>query len=350
MRTQALADLHCATLKGVGSERIERDQGRRAGDRVAAVGAAQAAGVGGVHDLGAAGHRRQRHAGGDRFAADQQIGHQIVVLNRKQLAGAAHAGLHLVGDIEHAVLGAARAQVRGKARRQGQEAALALHGFDHHGGHGVRRHLGDQRMVELFDAVVDVNLFAHPGGAAVEVGKGKTVDLGREGAEAALEQRIFAGHAEGHVAAPVIGALEHNERLPAGVGAGDLHRRLDRFGAAVEQRGFLGKIAGHQRIQALAHLNVGRIGGDDGAHVNELFGLCPDGIHHLARAVADCQRADAAGKVDIGVAIHIGDGRALAAGHGNAGEAGGAARDGGVATGDDGLAVGAGDFGFQHNR
>jgi hypothetical protein len=63
--------------------------GRGDGQRVAGVGAAQAAGGRRVHDLGAATHGRQRHAAGQALGQGDQVGHHAVVLHGEQLAGAA---------------------------------------------------------------------------------------------------------------------------------------------------------------------------------------------------------------------------------------------------------------------
>ena len=345
MRSQAHPDRFGALLEGGRGEGVERHDGGRAGHRVAAIGAAQPAGVGGVHDLGATGDRRQRQPAGDGFATDDDVGRHAVVLDREQPPGAAHAGLHLVGDVEHAVFAAARAQVLGKARRQRQEAALALHRLHHHRGHRLGRHLGDQRVVELVDAVLDVIVLAHAGGAAIDVGEGQPVDLAGEGAEALLEQRVLAGHRHGQVGAPVVGAFEHDQRLPAGVGAGHLDRRFHRLRAAVEQRRLLGEVARRERVEALAHLHVGRVAGDDRAHVDQLAGLRADGVDHRRRGMAERQRADAAGEVDEGVAVHVGHRGAAAAGDGDRREPRRAARDRRVAACDERAALGAGDFG-----
>ena len=56
------------------SNDVDRGERRGAGDRVAAVGAAEAAGVRGVHDLGAPGHRGERQAAGDALGGRDQVG------------------------------------------------------------------------------------------------------------------------------------------------------------------------------------------------------------------------------------------------------------------------------------
>ena len=62
-----------------------------------------------VHQLGAAGDAGERQAAAERLAPDDQVGLDAVeVVDRERLAGAAHAGLHLVVDVDDAVLAADR--------------------------------------------------------------------------------------------------------------------------------------------------------------------------------------------------------------------------------------------------
>ena len=108
---------------------------RRARQRVAAERAAQAALLGRVHDLGARGDRRERQAAAERLAADEDVGLEpVVVLDRPHRAGAAHARLHLVVDVEDPVLVARRADGPQEVLGHRDEAALALDGLEHHAG------------------------------------------------------------------------------------------------------------------------------------------------------------------------------------------------------------------------
>ena len=86
--------------------RLDRAERGGTGDRVAAVGATEATGVDGVHDVGAAGHGGQRQAAGDALGRGDEVGDDALVLAGEPVAGAAEAGLDLVGDEEDAVLGA----------------------------------------------------------------------------------------------------------------------------------------------------------------------------------------------------------------------------------------------------
>ena len=84
--------------------RLDGAERRGAGHRVAAVGAAEAAGVRGVHDLGAAGDGGQRQTARDALGGGDQVRDDALVLAGEPLAGAAEAGLDLVRDEDDAVV------------------------------------------------------------------------------------------------------------------------------------------------------------------------------------------------------------------------------------------------------
>ena len=94
---------------------------------------------------------RERQAGGDRLRDAHEIGLDAGLLDREQRAGAAEAGLHLVGDQHDAVLVAELAQARRYAAGRGHEAALALDRLDHDRRHRLRRDArreGEAQIVE----------------------------------------------------------------------------------------------------------------------------------------------------------------------------------------------------------
>ena len=120
---------------------VDGGQGGRAGDRVAAVGAAEAADVDVAHDLGPAGHRGQRQAAGDALGRGDQVGHDPLVLAREPGPGPAEPRLHLVGDEQDAVLLAPRRQGRQEAGGGHDEPAFALDRLDQDARHVVRADL-----------------------------------------------------------------------------------------------------------------------------------------------------------------------------------------------------------------
>ena len=80
---------------------------------IAGVGAAEAAELGAVHDLRAAGDGADRKPAAQRLGHGHEIGLDSVVLAGKHPAGAAEARLHFVDDEQDAVLaGNARSSAR----------------------------------------------------------------------------------------------------------------------------------------------------------------------------------------------------------------------------------------------
>ena len=118
-------------------DHVEHGERRGLRDRVADEGAADAAGDGRVHDLGAAEHARERQAVRDRLRDADQVGLDARVLDREEAAGAAEAGLHLVGDEDDAVAVADLAHACDELGRRDDEAALALHRLEDDRGDGL---------------------------------------------------------------------------------------------------------------------------------------------------------------------------------------------------------------------
>ena len=109
---------------------VEHRERRRAGDGVAAEGAAEPSGFRRVHNLCSARDGGQREPAAERLSRDEQVRLDAVVLDRPNGAGAADAGLHLVVDVEGAVLPAELREAGREVVRHDDEAAFALHGLD----------------------------------------------------------------------------------------------------------------------------------------------------------------------------------------------------------------------------
>ena len=84
-------------------QQSQRGERGLTGQRIAAERAAVAAIVP-LHHFVARDHGRDRHARRDALREDHDVGVEVEVLGREQLARATHAALHLIGDQQDAVL------------------------------------------------------------------------------------------------------------------------------------------------------------------------------------------------------------------------------------------------------
>ena len=247
--------------------------GGDARQRVAGVGPAEAARVGGVHQLGPTGDGGQRHPRGQGLGRGHHVGDHAGVLDGEQLAGPTEPGLDLVGDQDHAVLVAQLPQPLQERSRGGDEPPLAQDRLDDDGGHVGRVDLGHHRPVQLADGVGHPLVLAERAGPAVEVGERQPVDLRGEGGEALLEQPELAGHGQGQVRPAVVRPLEDDHALAAGGVAGDADRGLDRLGPRVAEQGALVEVPRRDLVEPFGDVEVGLGGGHDVADVDEVGGL-----------------------------------------------------------------------------
>src|SRR5690606_28991261 len=102
-------------------------------DRVAAVGAAMTALGPAVVELAPGAERREREPRGDPLRHADDVGLDVVLVDREPAAGAAEAALHLVGDEQDAVLAAAVDDRFDELGRCGYVPALAEHRLEDHG-------------------------------------------------------------------------------------------------------------------------------------------------------------------------------------------------------------------------
>src|SRR3954453_16639053 len=110
-------------------QRIESRVGGGTRDRVAAEGAAEPAGRNAIHDLGAPGDSRQRHATAQRLAGHEQVRLDAPVLDGPQRSRAACARLDLVVHVDDSVLVADPLELSDELLWHRDEAALALYRF-----------------------------------------------------------------------------------------------------------------------------------------------------------------------------------------------------------------------------
>ena len=293
------ADLQGAGVEGVLLHLRDRAEGGGAGDRVAAVRAAEAADVDGVHQLGAAGDAGERKAAGDALGGRHQVGHDALVVDGEPRAGAAEPGLDLVGDEHDAVVRRPGGEGRQEAGRRLDEAALAEDRLDHDA-----RQVGHaDLLVEVVDRAGGGLLAGEP--VAERVGHRGAVDLGGERAEAVLVRHVLRRHRHREVRAAVVRVVEHAHGVAAGRDAGDLHGVLDGLGAGVEERALLRVVAGGQLGQRLAHLDVAGVRRDHEAGVGEGRDLVVDRPDDRRRRVADRDHRDAGAQVDQRVAVGV---------------------------------------------
>ena len=140
---------------------------------------------------------------------------------------------------------------------------------------------------------------------AVRVRRRDAVDLGGERAEGVLVGHGLRGQGHRQVGAAVVAVLDDDDRLPLGVGAGDLHRVLDGLGTGVEQCRALLVVTGGEAVEGLAHLDVAGVGGHHEAGVGELGDLLLDAGDDLGVGVADGGDGDAGAHVDERVAVDV---------------------------------------------
>src|ERR1700745_616534 len=84
--------------------------------------------------IGGCEHRADRETAAERFGERHHVGRDAEALIGKQLAGAAHAGLHLVKGKQQAMLVAELAQRPEEGRRRRAHAAFALDRLDQDAG------------------------------------------------------------------------------------------------------------------------------------------------------------------------------------------------------------------------
>ena len=83
-----------------------------------------------VHDAGWREDCTERHAAGDAFRTADNVRLNSGELMRPPFSGAAHAGLHFVGDQHDAVLAANALQLLQEEVRRNDVPAFALNGLD----------------------------------------------------------------------------------------------------------------------------------------------------------------------------------------------------------------------------
>ena len=98
-----------------------------------------------------------------------------------------------------------------------------------------------------------------------------------------------------------------NQCRAPGVIAGDLDGIFYRLAASREKQGFLGKIAGQQRVHALGQRDVAFVWSHLKAGMGQAVELILDRVNNPFVAVADILASDSAAEIDIALALDIPD-------------------------------------------
>ncbi len=272
---QGLELLQEAVAQGLGAgdqalvhDDLERSPGDGTGQGVTTEGTAMIAGVEDGHDGPGGQHRRNRvEAAGEGFADDDDVGGDAFVLEGKELAGTAQAGLNLVHDQENVVgladvLGRLQVAVRGH-----QDTGFALDGFDHKGT-GV----GGDGLLQGLD-----------------VAKGHDFEAGREGPEAIFILGLGGAADDGGGAAVEVVFADDDFGLVLGDAldlvaplAGGLNGGFHGFGAGVHGQHGLGSGQLGQFLIKEGQLTVAKGPGGQGHFV----GLILEGLDNFGVTVA----------------------------------------------------------------
>ena len=217
------------------TERLDRGDGRRAGERMPGVG--EAAGKEAVahlvDDLAARDHGAKRHvARVDSLRDAQNVGHDVPVLAGKPLPGAPEPRHHLVEDQQDAVPVADLAHALEVAVRRDDDAVRAGDGLEDDRRNGVGA-LVLENLLEVRCAGAHRARVGVPGGAAVGVRVERAHDAGHARFDGPATG--VAGQRDGPVGGAVVGAVPRDDLVAPGDHAGELDRILVGLGAAVRE-------------------------------------------------------------------------------------------------------------------
>ena len=132
---EVLAERAGALLELPRRQHLDDAQSDGGGQRVAAERRAVLARADDAEHVGVADDGREgQDAAAEGLAEQVQVGHDALAVARERLADPAEAGLDLVGDEEHVAALGDLAHGAEVALRRHDDAGLALHGLDQHGG------------------------------------------------------------------------------------------------------------------------------------------------------------------------------------------------------------------------
>ena len=175
------------------------------------------------------------------------------------------------------------------------------HGFGDHRRHRLRRNDALEGTFQIVRKGFGGRAFF----TAIGVSKRNAVNVACERSKASFIRMRLAGQGHGQQSAAMKGIFEANNRRALGVCAGDFDGIFNGFGAAVDQKGLLCKVARRQRVQLFCKGNVAFIGRHTEAKVQKFLELFPNRCNYARRAMSRVQRTDATGEIDKAVSVHV---------------------------------------------
>ena len=257
------------------------------------------------------------------------------MLHREPSAGPTESCLDLVRNQQNAFAVTNCAQGLEQFGRDGVIAAFAQHRLENDRGDAIRLSVGEEERFQCADRIGN-------GDVVTLARERNAVEVRREGADVTLVGRNLAGQAKRQQRASMVARGEGDDARTAGGGTGDLDRVLDRLGTGGDQQRLLREIARRQRVQLFGQRHVGLVGHDLERGVGETVFLCLRRGNHVGVAVAGVQHGDAAREVDEPAAFNVPELRVLGTVGKDRSGGGHAARDGCLATREQGRVRGGG--------
>ena len=284
-------------------ERLDRGDGRGTGERVAGVGepAGEEPAAHLLPDRLRDDHRAERHvAGVDPLRDGEDVRHDVPVLAREPLAGAAEAGHHLVADEQDPVPVARLADRLQVPVGRDDDPVRAHDRLEDDRGDGVRA-LVLEDLLQVRRAGADRARIGMAGGAAVGVRVEHAHDPGDPRFRVPAPR--VARERDRPCRRAVVAAVARDDLVPARHPARELDRVLVRLGAAVREErhlqvagGDLGEHPPQRRARLGRHRRPDR---------GELLGLLLDRRHDLRVAVADRDVDELRGEVEVALAVVV---------------------------------------------
>ncbi|GDY57513.1 hypothetical protein SVIO_081360 [Streptomyces violaceusniger] len=265
-----------------------------------------------VHDVGAGDDTADRHAVADALGEGEDVGRPGAVVRLpapEVVAGAAPAGLHLIGDPQDAVPIQHLAEGGEQPVGRGGEAADALDRLgDQRGDIAVRL---TEDVLEVGHARLDELAVGQPGERAT--GAHRAVHVQRlERGQAGRRPAAVAGDADGREGAAVVAVAHRQDLVGAAVGGGEQQGRVIGLGAGGGEEDPRVRDAG-QRGHPLGQVDHGPVEVERGG-VQDPAGLLADRLGDLGEGVGGHRGEDTAEEVEVAVALGVPDVASLAVG------------------------------------